>query len=84
MTAIKSKEAVDKEEDQAEVVEEPPWPMALTFLTSLDPSLTKNGELSQARANDMSTKSAIGSVAEPTKEAEEKSPQPLLWSKLLP
>jgi hypothetical protein len=58
--------------------------MALTFPMSLDPSLAKNGELSQARANDMSTKSAIGSVAAPTKEVQEKSPQPLLWSKQLP
>jgi hypothetical protein len=83
MTAIEAEEAVEEEEEEdeakeAEVVEEPPWPMASTFQTSLGPSLTKNGELSQARAEDMSTKSATGSVAVPTKETQGKSPQPLL------
>ncbi len=81
MTAIEAEEAVEEEEDEAEeaeLVEEPPRPMASTFQTSLGPSQTKSGELSQARAVDMSTKSATGSVAVPTKEIQEKSPQPLL------
>jgi hypothetical protein len=74
----------EMEEDKVEVEEEPPWPMTLTLLMSLDLSLTKNGDLSQVRANNMSTKSAIKSVAVPTKEVQEKSPQPLLQSKPLP
>jgi hypothetical protein len=79
---VKEMEEDEVKEDGVE--EEPPWPMASTFKMSLDPSLTKNGELSQARADDMSTKSAIGSAAAPTKEFKEKSPQPLLSSKQLP
>jgi hypothetical protein len=71
----------EMEEDKVkedEVEEEPPWPMALTFLMSLlDLSLTKNGELSQARADDTSMKNAIGSTVVLTKEAQEKLPQPL-------
>jgi hypothetical protein len=75
----KAEEAAEEDEaEEAEVVEEPPWPMALTFQTSLGPSQTKSGELSRARAMDMSTESATGSVAAPTKETQEKSLQPLL------
>jgi hypothetical protein len=82
LALVKEMEEDEVEEDKVE--EEPPWPMVLTSLMSPDLSLTKNGELSQARADDMSMKSAIGSVAAPTKEVEEKLPQPLPYSKLLP
>jgi hypothetical protein len=84
MAVVVAKKAValieemeEEKVEEDEVKEEPPWPMALTLLMSQDLSLTKNGELSQARADDMSIKSAIGSVAVPTKEVQERSPQPL-------
>jgi hypothetical protein len=71
------------EEDEVEE-EDPLWLMASTFQMSLDLSLTKNGELSPVRADDMSTKSASGNAPVQTKEIQEKSPQLPQTKRLMP
>lgn len=83
MAVVKVKEALallvkemeeDLMEEEEEVEKEPLWQMSLTLLMSLDPSLTKNGELSQVRTNDTSTKSA-SALAQTKELLQEKSPQ---------